>query len=195
MRSAACGICPRIDHDGIPPPGISQIVHPWTHSLFALFLYTVAPYDRANKLSRLRITAPAATHEPRRRGTPKEEAGPISPTSADHHSTAERLGIVVREQPGERVAEIARLAESAGFTHLFLPKMGYAATTRITGRDPFIASATALAATTRLRVGPVSRSPRFALPGRWRCSRRAARRTRAPGSCSAVAFPSGRAQR
>ena len=66
----------------------------------------------------------------------------------------ERLGIVVRDQPGERVAEIARLAESAGFTDLFLPEMGYAATTRITGRDPFIASATALAATTRIRVGP-----------------------------------------
>jgi Luciferase-like monooxygenase len=105
-------------------------------------------------LSRLRIAAPAATHGPRRRGAPKEEAGPISATSADHDNTAERLGIVVRDQPGARVAEIARLAESAGFTDLFLPEMGYAATARVTGRDPFIASATALAATSRLRVGP-----------------------------------------
>lgn len=67
----------------------------------------------------------------------------------------ERLGIVVRDQPGEQVAEIAKLAESAGFTDLFLPEMGYAAaTTAVTGRDPFIASCAALAATTRLRVGP-----------------------------------------
>jgi alkanesulfonate monooxygenase SsuD/methylene tetrahydromethanopterin reductase-like flavin-dependent oxidoreductase (luciferase family) len=124
-------------------------------------------------LSRLRIAAPAATHgphatiggaqppRPRRIGTNgattshAERGGPpISPTSADHDGRAERLGIVVRDQPGGRVAEIARLAESAGFTDLFLPEMGYAATTGITGRDPFIASATALAATTRLRVGP-----------------------------------------
>jgi alkanesulfonate monooxygenase SsuD/methylene tetrahydromethanopterin reductase-like flavin-dependent oxidoreductase (luciferase family) len=66
----------------------------------------------------------------------------------------DRLGVVVRDLPGREVAEIARLAESAGVTDLFLPEMGYVATEHITGRDPFIASATALAATTSLRVGP-----------------------------------------
>lgn len=69
-------------------------------------------------------------------------------------SGSDRLGLVVRDLPGREVAEIARLAEAAGFTDLFLPEMGYVATADITGRDPFLASAAALAATSRLRVGP-----------------------------------------
>ncbi|MFI5612727.1 LLM class flavin-dependent oxidoreductase [Amycolatopsis sp. NPDC051903] len=65
-----------------------------------------------------------------------------------------RLGLVVRDLPGHVVAKLAKRAEAAGFTDLFLPEMGYVAAEHVTGRDPFLASASALSATTRLRVGP-----------------------------------------
>lgn len=63
------------------------------------------------------------------------------------------LGLVLRNMSSASIATIAAAAEDAGFTHLFLPETSLGATP-IYGRDPFITSAAALAATSAMRVGP-----------------------------------------
>jgi alkanesulfonate monooxygenase SsuD/methylene tetrahydromethanopterin reductase-like flavin-dependent oxidoreductase (luciferase family) len=39
-------------------------------------------------------------------------------------ATTDRLGLAVRDLPGTVLADLARRAENAGFTDLFLPETG-----------------------------------------------------------------------
>lgn len=65
------------------------------------------------------------------------------------------LGLALRDIAGPSVAEVASAAEGAGFTHLYLPETGHAGlSTGVSGRDPFLNAASALAATRTLQVGP-----------------------------------------
>lgn len=64
------------------------------------------------------------------------------------------LGLVLKAVSAADVTTIAEAAEEVGVTHLYLPETGLLAASTVTGRDPFITSAAALRATTRMQVGP-----------------------------------------
>ena len=64
------------------------------------------------------------------------------------------LGLVLKAVSASDVTTIAAAAEDAGVTHLYLPETGLLSASNVTGRDPFITSAAALRATTRMLVGP-----------------------------------------
>ena len=64
------------------------------------------------------------------------------------------LGLVLKGVPSATVSTIAAAAEQAGITHLYLPETGLLLSRAVTGRDPFITSAAALRATSKMLVGP-----------------------------------------
>lgn len=67
----------------------------------------------------------------------------------------EPLGLALRDISSRAIADVSAAAEAAGFTHLFLPETGHAGVSSgVTGRDPLLNAAAALAATRTLRVGP-----------------------------------------
>jgi alkanesulfonate monooxygenase SsuD/methylene tetrahydromethanopterin reductase-like flavin-dependent oxidoreductase (luciferase family) len=70
-----------------------------------------------------------------------------------------QLGVCVRDVAGNEVAELGRLAEATGYSHLYLPEAGQVdAGGRLGGRDPFVSLAGMFAATTTV-VGGVGVAP------------------------------------
>lgn len=63
------------------------------------------------------------------------------------------VGLVLKDPSCGLVSQVAPLAEERGFSHLMFTELSIPDVDRITGRDPFVLSSIALAATQRLRAG------------------------------------------
>jgi alkanesulfonate monooxygenase SsuD/methylene tetrahydromethanopterin reductase-like flavin-dependent oxidoreductase (luciferase family) len=63
------------------------------------------------------------------------------------------VGLVLKDPSCDLVARAAPLAERRGFSHLLFTELSIPDLEPITGRDPFVLSAVALAATERLKAG------------------------------------------
>lgn len=64
------------------------------------------------------------------------------------------VGLVLKDPSCDLVEQVAPLAEARGLSHLMFTELSIPDSDRITGRDPFVLSSIALAASKHLRAGP-----------------------------------------